>query len=407
MALSEAWLKAQLGKDREKLEELADRDGMSVRITPKGKIIFQLRYRYKGKQNRLDLGSYPNVTLKNARLEASRLRAELEQGYDPKQVKLQELVSIQDAYTFEKLFYEWHEKFCVPNKVSEQDIKRSFEIYVLPVLGNQNSDNITANQWFTLLEDVAKKSPSISERILLNANQCLKWGGKRGLTQVNHLINVSARHDLRIVRNMKERVLSDKEIYLSFYAMHRTRMSYKNKLILTLLLMYGCRIGELKAAKKIHFDFENNIWTIPVENHKTGKKTKKPLKRPITENIKPYLLQAMEFSSNSEYLFTADGTDRPMGESSHLTMANNIFQWLKRHKGIEMEHWSVHDLRRTMRTNMSTIAQPHICEIMLGHALPKIWGTYDKHDYLDEQREAYTAWVDRLHSIINDETLGT
>ena len=59
-----------------------------------------------------------------------------------------------------------------------------------------------------------------------------------------------------------------------------------------------------------------------------------------------------------------------------------------------------------MRTNMSTIAQPHVCEIMLGHALPKIWGTYDKHDYLEEQRAAYTGWVDRFHSIINNETLG-
>ena len=41
MAISEAWLKAQLGKDREKIEEFADRDAMSVRITPKGKIVFQ------------------------------------------------------------------------------------------------------------------------------------------------------------------------------------------------------------------------------------------------------------------------------------------------------------------------------------------------------------------------------
>lgn len=99
MALSETWLKAQLGKDREKLEVFTDRDAMGVRITPKGKIIFQLRYRYKGKQQRIDLGSYPNLSLKNARIEADRLRAELERGYDPKQVKLKELKTVQDAYT--------------------------------------------------------------------------------------------------------------------------------------------------------------------------------------------------------------------------------------------------------------------------------------------------------------------
>lgn len=406
MALSEAWLKAQLGKDREKLEEFSDRDAMSVRITPKGKIIFQLRYRYNGKQKRLDLGSYPNLTLKNARIEGARLKSELEQGFDPKQVRLQELMSIQDAYTFEKLFYEWHEKFCLPNKASAEEIKRSFEIYVLPVFGNQNSDNITANQWLSLLEQLTKKSPSICARILLNANQCLKWGNKRGLTTVNHLMNVSAKYDLRIEKGMRERTLTDKDIYLTFYALKRTRMAYKNKLFLTMLILYGCRVGELKAAKKSDFDFKENIWTVPAENHKTGKKTKKPLIRPITENIKPYILDAMENSAGSAYLFTLSGTNEPLRETSHLTMPNNIFQWLKRHKGIELAHWSVHDLRRTMRTNMSTIAQPHVCEIMLGHALPKIWGTYDKHNYIEEQRDAYTAWVDRFHSIINDETLG-
>ena len=405
MAISEAWLKAQLGKDREKIEEFADRDAMSVRITPKGKIVFQLRYRYNGKQHRLDLGSYPNLTLKNARVESDRLRAELEKGLDPKQVRLKEKVSIRDAYTLETLFYEWYEKFCVPNKSSHNEIKRSFEIYVLPNIGKQNSDDISAYQWLSLLEDVAKKSPSISARLLINANQCLKWGQKRGLISANHLMNVSAKHDLRIEKGVKERTLSDKEIYLTWYALKRTKMTYKNKLFLTLLIIYGCRVGELKLAKKSHFDLKEMIWTVPPENHKTGKKSKKPILRPITENIKPYLLEAMEFSQGSEYLFTIDGTTRPLGETSHLTMPNNIFQWLKRHKGVDLEHWSVHDLRRTMRTNMSTIAQPHVCEIMLGHALPKIWGTYDKHDYLSEQKEAYEKWMDRLESIWKNEAL--
>lgn len=399
MALSEAWLKAQLGKDRIKIEEFADRDAMGVRITPKGKIVFQLRYRYNGKQCRLDLGSYPNLSLKNARQESDRLRSELEKGYDPKQVRLKEKVSIRDAYIFETLFYEWHEKFCIPNKASESEIRRSFEIYVLPNLGKQNSDDISAYQWISLLEGVAKNSPSIAARILLNANQCLKWGQKRGLITNNHLINISVKHDLRIEKGMRERTLTDDDIYLSWYALERTRMTYKNKVFLTLLLIYGCRVGELKNAKKTDFDFKTMIWTVPPENHKTGKKTKKPIIRPITESIKPYLTQAMELSEGSEYLFTADGNDRPLGETSHLTMPNNIFQWLKRHKNIDMEHWSVHDLRRTMRTNMSTIAQPHICEIMLGHALPKIWGTYDKHDYLDDQAIAYEEWLKRLRKI--------
>lgn len=73
MALTELWLKGQNGKARPKVEEFADRDAMSVRISAKGKIVFQLRYRYLGKACRLDIGTYPNLSLKNARTESNRL----------------------------------------------------------------------------------------------------------------------------------------------------------------------------------------------------------------------------------------------------------------------------------------------------------------------------------------------
>ena len=84
MALSEAWLKANNGKARETVEVVADRDAMSVRVSPKGKIVFQLRYRFNGKQERIDIGTYPLISLKDARLEAVKLRAFLDQGKNPK-----------------------------------------------------------------------------------------------------------------------------------------------------------------------------------------------------------------------------------------------------------------------------------------------------------------------------------
>ena len=72
MAFSDTWLKANNGKERAALEERGDREGLGVRVTPKGKITFQLRYRYQGAAKRLDLGSYPLMSLKEARREAQR-----------------------------------------------------------------------------------------------------------------------------------------------------------------------------------------------------------------------------------------------------------------------------------------------------------------------------------------------
>ncbi len=84
MAITDTWLKANAGKPRDKLTEFADCDGLGVRITPKGKVVFQLRYRYDGQHSRADLGSYPGLGLKDARVQAERLRAQLEHSrYSP------------------------------------------------------------------------------------------------------------------------------------------------------------------------------------------------------------------------------------------------------------------------------------------------------------------------------------
>jgi hypothetical protein len=61
-------------------------------------------------------------------------------------------------------------------------------------------------------------------------------------------------------------------------------------------------------------------------------------------------------------------------------------QWPSRRQKYEMRHWSVHSLRKTARTNFSTLTdQPHVAEIILGHKLPKNWRVNDGHTYLKKQ----------------------
>ena len=66
-----------------------------------------------------------------------------------------------------------------------------------------------------------------------------------------------------------------------------------------------------------------------------------------------------------------------------------------------MAHWSMHDLRKTARTNFSTLADLHVAEVMLGHSLKGMQGVYDKHLYLEEQAAAYSAWWKRLEQLIS------
>jgi hypothetical protein len=132
MAISDAWLKANHGRRRPKRDEKSDRDGFGVRVTPKGKIVFQLRFRYHGTPKRLDLGTYLLMSLKQARDEMQHLRGHLEQGHNPKIVRLLEKQAILKAESVEALFRQWYEAYCKRNKKGHREILRSFEIYVLP-----------------------------------------------------------------------------------------------------------------------------------------------------------------------------------------------------------------------------------------------------------------------------------
>jgi len=405
MALSDAWLKANNNKDRDKTEVRTDRDGLSARVSPKGKITFQLRYRYDSKARRLDLGTYPLLGLKDAREQAQRLKAELEQGYDPRMVRLLEKQAIIEADSFEDLFRQWYEAYCKPNKAGHAEILRSFEIYAFPRVGKFPAGKISLHEWLDILEPLAKKVPSISERLLVNSKQAYKWAVKRRLVEANPLADINAHEDLRVTKGVGTRSLSDKEVAYLWQPLELSRMAAKNKLFVKLCLIYGCRNGELRVSEKKHFDLDEMVWSVPPENHKMGKLTKRPLLRPITEDIEPLIRSVIALSGPGKYMFNNSGTSEPMGRSSPLQLPYNLMQWLRKHEKYEMEHWSIHDLRKTARTNFSKLTEPHVAELMLGHKMPGEWEVYDHHHYLEEKTAAYSAWCQRLVKIVGGDSL--
>jgi integrase len=355
-----------------------------------------MRYRYDGKTKRLDIGSYPLVSLKAARIETIRLRAELEQGHDPKIVRQLEKQAIIEADSIKELFMQWYESYCVINKKGHHEVLRSFELYVFPKVGHLPAEKVTMHEWLALLENLSSSVPGITERILTNAKQMLKWAVKRRLVTSNPIADINASEDLHIKNGVGTRSLSDEEICLVWRAITKSRMAHKNKLFVKLCLVFGCRNGELRLSEKAHFDLDNNIWTIPPENHKLGKMTNKPLLRPIIPEVKELIREALLLSETGKHLFNNSGTNSPMGRSAPLALPYNTMQWLRRHEGYNMEHWSLHDLRKTARTNLSELTEPHVAEIMLGHKLPGSWQVYDHYDYIKEQAVAYSKWWDKI-----------
>ncbi|MDC9589961.1 Arm DNA-binding domain-containing protein [Xenorhabdus sp. XENO-10] len=192
MAITDSWLRSINGKPQEKITTKSDRDGLSVRITPKGKIIFQFRYRWNGKGDRIDIGTYPATGLKDARDSVIFYRGELEQHRNPKIVKRVRKESVLSAVTVERLIRDWWKTTMQGSKVRADDILRSFEIYVFPKIGQLPHDEVTFHVWLSLIEDVAKEVPSIGNRILTYSKKAHKWAVRRVLwsTKIGHWLSV-------------------------------------------------------------------------------------------------------------------------------------------------------------------------------------------------------------------------
>ncbi len=155
MAITDAWLKANSGRQSDRVREKADRDGLGVRVSAKGKIVFQMRYRYDGSSDakRLDLGTYPAMSLKQARTEHQRLEGKREQGHDPKVIRSTEKTAIVEAPLVESLFHLWYEKYCKVAKKGHHEVLRTFELYVFPKIGKLPVHEVTLHHWLELLEE--------------------------------------------------------------------------------------------------------------------------------------------------------------------------------------------------------------------------------------------------------------
>jgi len=404
MALSDSWLKSNNSKPREKVEVITDRDGLSVRISPRGKIVFQFRYRFDNKPCRMDLGTYPHLSLKDARLSVLQYKAELDQGKNPIQLKLKDNNDYLKQMTVKEISEEWFASVAI-NKVSYKDDHRAFELHVYPRIGKQLCDDVALQEWSKLLFDIARDAKTVAVKVLGNLKMIMRWGcvhGKLNNQPIQHL----RASDLNVKKVKRSRYLSEQEVFWVVHAAFSSSIvSPKNKVLLVMLLFFGCRVSELRLAKKSDFDFNQMVWYIPPENHKMGVKSNKPIVRPIIPQIVSLIKYAFSLSPDTcEYAFPKlKGKSYTMLEKSfQTTLPIYINRIIKRVFNKDIEHWTTHDLRRTMRTHISDLAPPHICEIMLGHSLPAVWGTYDLHEYLGEQAQAYEKWFSKLCAILDN-----
>ena len=145
MKLTDPIVKA--AKPQEKPFTLSDGKGLALHVQPQGSKWWRFRYRFNGKPCLLSLGTYPDVTLKEARLERDRLKALIKQGINPSVQRQEDKFMAAKSLTnsFESVARDWWDSWQgTKTPTHATRIIRRLESDVFPLIGNRPLTDITA-----------------------------------------------------------------------------------------------------------------------------------------------------------------------------------------------------------------------------------------------------------------------
>ncbi|WP_251123485.1 integrase arm-type DNA-binding domain-containing protein [Escherichia coli] len=322
MALNDTKLRRISGKAYEGPEEIADGGGLSVRISPKGLITFQYRYRFNGKPARLKLGTYGKMSLKEARDALEECKGWLEKGKDPAMQRKKAKDIASSSPSISTLVDEWFDTPSVKEMVKYEYWKRMLKLHITDNYGKLIADEMSPVEWEQIFIRITKGgSPVQAGNVLVKMKQVIRYALRRKRITSNALMLLEI-NDIGSRPNNGERFLNDVEIGAFWNVIDKTKMSWQNKMFIRIVALTGCRGVELRLAKKTDFDLKSREWTIPKENSKTRKR----FVRGISKLAADYLQQVFDLYPDLSIVFPPAKLqeNRPMSASTLISIAEQV-----------------------------------------------------------------------------------
>jgi integrase len=177
-------------------------------------------------------------------------------------------------------------------------------------------------------------------------------------------------------------------------------MKYPYGALYKLLLLTGLRLGEVCGARRSEFDQERREWTIAAQRMKKTRAGAEPFVVPLTDAIMDVLSDLPHFD-DGDCLFSLSFGKTPMRVDVFSHAKDELDALMREELNRPLPDFVNHDVRRTVRTHLSALRiAEEVREAVLAHTRGGIKGVYDRYTYLDEKREALTAWNNRLRSIV-------
>ncbi len=183
--------------------------GLGVRVSTRGRKSWIFMYRFNGRARRMTLGTYPPLTLANARVLQAKAKESKEKGEDPGVAHIAERRAERQAHTIADLVNEYLEKHARPNKRSAAADERTLQKEITPVWGRRKAKDITRRDIIRLLDDVVDRgSPVMANRLLALLRRMFGFAVERDILGATPCVYIKA----PAKETPRDRVLSSTEI---------------------------------------------------------------------------------------------------------------------------------------------------------------------------------------------------
>lgn len=381
-------VKVRNAKVPAKPTKLSDERGLYVLCSPKGGKWWRYKYRYAGKEKLLSLGTYPEVSLAEAREARDDARRQLAKGVDPSEIRRQEKRQKAQvvANDFAAVASEWLDK-VKPSwaAVYHSDTKKRFKAFVFPYIGARAIAGITVPEVLTLLRRIEARGTMVTAHKVLRAcGQVFRYGIITGRCERNPAADLrGALRALPRPKHMAALPAAELPTFLRNIASYDGDV--QTRLALILLSLTFVRTTELRGAMWSELDLERADWTIPAERMKGGVAHHVPLSAQAVATFRGL----KEMNGRWPWVFPGRTPTKPMSKNTIL-FALYRMGYHSRMTG--------HGFRALASTTLNEMGyRSDVIERQLAHIDKNaVRAAYNRSQYIDERRTMMQAWADFL-----------
>ena len=382
--------KIRTAKPNKNAHKLADSHGLYLEIKPNGSKLWRYRYRIAGKENIFAIGTYPLVSLSDARTERDKAKQLVKQGTHPAHNRQNKKAAqlANNTNTIEVVAREWTEQH--KNRWSpgyRKQITRFLELDAFPYIGQLPIRSVVAADLLAVIRRTEKRG---AETIALLLRQWFSAIFRYAVATLRADTDPASALKGAIQRPPVKHHQPLKDIpafirKIDDYGGYRT-----THIALKMALLTFVRPGELRKAKWEEFDFDTMLWRVPDFNTKKRREHIVPLSKQAI-----ILLEELRtLTGGQTYLF-------PNYRNAKTCMTATTLNRAIERMGYAGE-FSAHGFRATASTVLNEMGRyrPDVIERQLAHMdKNSIRAIYNNAEYISERREMMQHWADHINAL--------